>query len=109
MNTVHNIIGPAGDDGASDKLRACGELLMMTAGDLMTLRGFLGSITDERGVDEAMDSVAAAQALVVLLGQRIDSAAQRLGDVATSDAWTLTDRERELLDRLGPLKRRPAA
>ncbi|MBX3601108.1 MAG: hypothetical protein KF863_10820 [Rubrivivax sp.] len=108
MSTLHDI-RPSGDDGASDKLRACGELLMMTAGDLMTLQGFIGSISDERGVDEAMASVAAAQALVVLLGQRIDSAAQRLGDVATSDAWTLTDRERELLDRLGPLKRRPAA
>jgi len=106
MNTVHNI-APAGDDGA--KLKVCSELFEMLSADIWTLRNVLSAITCEGGMEQAMDRLAAAEALVALIGQRTDEAAQRLGAVCFTGEWVLSPRGEELLDLLGPRRRRPAA
>lgn len=108
MNTVHNI-GPSGDDGASDKLKAAGDLFFSLADDLWSLKAFIAASSDEQGTEELMARVVAAEALVSQIGQRADDAAQRLGSVAVADTWAASPREQQLLDQLGPLKRRPAA
>ncbi|MBX3601085.1 MAG: hypothetical protein KF863_10700 [Rubrivivax sp.] len=106
MNTVHNIIGPAGDDG--DKLKAAGDLFFSIADDLWSLKAFIGATSDDQGTEELMSRVVAAEALVAQIGQRADDAAQRLGSVAVADTWAGSPRDRELLAALGPRKRRPA-
>lgn len=105
MNTVHNI-GPAGDDG--DRLKAAGSVFFTLASELWSLHTLLSGTTDEAGAEDVMSRVYAAGAMVAQIGQLADDAAQRLGQTPHSDAWTLTDREQELLDQLGPVKRRPA-
>ncbi|MBX3635799.1 MAG: hypothetical protein KF683_10500 [Rubrivivax sp.] len=90
-------------------LTAAGDLFLLLAGDLYSLRGVVSSITGEETMEEAMPRLAAVEALATLLGQRADAAARRLGSVGFSASWTLSPRDQQLLDALGPPRQRGAA